>query len=93
LKNYQATKPKQHPVGLRYLYLGSANDLLASPADSILLPGTDTNSPLAAANKVIFSDMDPKLLGSSTSYPTVGKSFMRIKPDLSGIGSAKPQCR
>ena len=38
LKNYQATKPKQHPVGMSYLYLGSATDLLASPADWILLP-------------------------------------------------------
>ena len=45
LKRYQATKPKQHPVGMSYLYLGSTNDLLASPADWILLPGTDTNPP------------------------------------------------
>ena len=77
LKRYQATKPKQHPVGMSYLYLGSANDLLASPADWILLPGTDANPPLAAGGKVIFSDMDPKLLGGATSYPMVWKSFMR----------------
>jgi Chitobiase/beta-hexosaminidase C-terminal domain/Putative collagen-binding domain of a collagenase len=77
LKSYQATKPKQHPVGMSYLHLGSANDLLASPADWILLPGTDLNPPLAAGSKVVFSDMDPKLLGSSTSYPMVWKSFMR----------------
>jgi hypothetical protein len=77
LKRYQVTKPKQHPVGMSYLYLGSADDLLTSPADWILLPGTDTNPPLAAGSKVIFSDMDPKLLGSSTSYPMVWKSFMR----------------
>ena len=77
LKRYQATKPKQHPVGMSYLYLGSADDLLTSPADWILLPGTDTNPPLAAGSKVIFSDMDPKLLGSGTSYPMVWKSFMR----------------
>jgi hypothetical protein len=62
---------------MSYLYLGSADDLLTSPADWISLPGTDTNPPLAAASKVIFSDMDPKLLGSSTSYPMVWKSFMR----------------
>jgi Chitobiase/beta-hexosaminidase C-terminal domain/Family of unknown function (DUF6298)/Putative collagen-binding domain of a collagenase len=77
LKSYETTKAKQHPVGMSYLYLGSTNDLLASPADWILLPGTDTNPPLAAGSKVIFSDMDPKLLGSSTSYPMVWKSFMR----------------
>jgi hypothetical protein len=77
LKNYEAAKPKQHPVGMSYLYLGTTNDLFASPADWILLPGTDTNPALAAGSKVIFSDMDPKLLGSSTSYPLVWKSFMR----------------
>src|SRR5215510_12079603 len=77
LKNYQATKPKRHPVGMSYLYLGSTNDLLASPADWILMPGADTNPPLAAGTKVILSDMDPKLLGSTTSYPMVWESFMR----------------
>ena len=77
LKNYETTKPKQHPVGISYLYLGNTNDLLASPADWILLPGTDTDPSLAAGSKVIFSDMDPKLLGSNASYPMVWKSFMR----------------
>jgi Chitobiase/beta-hexosaminidase C-terminal domain/Family of unknown function (DUF6298)/Putative collagen-binding domain of a collagenase len=77
LKNYETTKPKQHPVGMSYLYLGNTNDLLASPADWILLPGTETNPPLAAGSKVIFSDMDTKLLGGTTSYPMVWKSFMR----------------
>jgi Chitobiase/beta-hexosaminidase C-terminal domain/Family of unknown function (DUF6298)/Putative collagen-binding domain of a collagenase len=77
LKNYEAIKPKQHPVGMSYLYLGSTDDLLASPADWILLSGTDTNPPLTSGGKVIFSDMDPKLLGNSTSYPMVWKSFMR----------------
>lgn len=77
LKRYQATKPKQHPVGMSYLYLGTTNDLLASPADWILLPGTDVNPPLAVGGKVIFSDMDPKLLGGGTSYPLVWESFMR----------------
>ena len=77
LKSYQATKPKQHPVGMSYLHLGSTNDLLTSPADWILLPGTDTNPPLVASAKVIFSDMDPKLLGVGTSYPMIWKSFTR----------------
>jgi len=77
LKNHQAKKPKQHPVGMSSLYLGSANDLLASPADWILLLVTDTDLPLAAGNKVIFSDIDPKLLASNTSYPMIWKSFMR----------------
>jgi Family of unknown function (DUF6298) len=93
LKNYQAKKPKQHPVGMSSLYLGSANDLLASPADWILLPVTDTDPPLAAGNKVIFSDIDPKLLASSTSYPMVWKTFMRgfnpiyLESDLANLSA------
>jgi hypothetical protein len=77
LKSYEATKPKRHPVGMSSLYLGNINDLLASPADWILLPGSDMGPPLVASNKVIFSDMDPKLLGGGTSYPMVWKSFIR----------------
>jgi Concanavalin A-like lectin/glucanases superfamily/Chitobiase/beta-hexosaminidase C-terminal domain/Family of unknown function (DUF6298)/Putative collagen-binding domain of a collagenase len=77
LKSYEATKPKQHPVGMSSLYLGSADDLLASPADWISLIGTDTNPQLAANHKVIFSDIDPKLLTSGTSYQLVWKHFMR----------------
>src|SRR5215475_1279457 len=76
LKNYQATKPKRHPVGMSYLYLGNTNDLFVSPADWILLPGANTDPPLAVGTKVILSDMDPKLLGT-TSYPMVWESFMR----------------
>ena len=81
------------------LYLGSANDLLASPADWILLPGTDTDPPLAAGNKVIFSDIDPKLLASSTSYPIVWKSFMRgsnpiyLESDLANLTADEKRAR
>ena len=77
LKSYEATKPKRHPVGMSYLYLGSANDLFAGPADWILLPGTATDPSLATGDKVILSDMDLKLLAGTTSYPIVWKSFMR----------------
>jgi hypothetical protein len=77
LKGYEATKPKQHMVGMSYLYLGSTDDLLASPADWILLPGTDADPSLATGSKVILSDMDPKLLASATSSALVWKSFMR----------------
>ncbi len=93
LKNYQATKPKRHPVGMSYLYLGSGNDLQASPADWILLPGTDTDPLLAAGGKVILSDMDPKLLGNTTSYALVWKSFMRglnpvyLEADLANLSA------
>jgi hypothetical protein len=77
LKSYEATKPKRHPVGMSYLYLGNINDLLASPADWILLPDTDANPSLAEGGKVILSDMDPSLLSGNSSHQLVWKSFMR----------------
>jgi Chitobiase/beta-hexosaminidase C-terminal domain/Family of unknown function (DUF6298) len=77
LNNYQAAKPKQHPVGMSYLYRGNTEDLLASPADWILLQGTDTEPPMATGAKVIFWDIDPNLLGAKTSHQLVWKSFMR----------------
>jgi hypothetical protein len=88
LKNYEAIKPKQHPVGMSYLYLGSANDLLASPADWILLPGTDTNPPLVVRAKIIFSDMDTMLLGSG-SYPMVWKRFLTGRTIAGGTARAR----
>lgn len=27
LKSYEATKPKQHALGMSYMYLGSTNDI------------------------------------------------------------------
>ena len=77
VKSYQAIKAKQHPVGMSHFYLGNTNDLAASPADWILLRGTDLNPAMATGQKVILSDMDPNLLTGGTSHELVWKSFMR----------------
>ncbi len=59
IKSYEATKPKQHPVGMTVEWPNGDNaDLFASPADWIS-PNGDVNNPLIAdGSKVILSDTD-----------------------------------
>src|SRR5262245_26883056 len=59
IKSYEATKPKQHPVGMTYRYDGGTNEeLVASPADWISPGGIFTELPEADGKKVIVSDTD-----------------------------------
>jgi hypothetical protein len=55
VKQYEATKPKQHPVGMTATYPGSDSDLLASKADWIA-----PNSRLfpSDGSKVVLNDTD-----------------------------------
>ena len=58
LKGYEASKPKQHPVGMTALYPGGQNsDLFASAADWIS-PNGDLDTPAATGAKVILQDTD-----------------------------------
>jgi hypothetical protein len=77
LKNYEAGKAKQHPVGMTVEYPnGSNSDLFNSPADWISPNGDINNPPLAAGTKVILSDTD-HLCGLCGNYQWVWKSFTR----------------
>ncbi|MBF2048592.1 MAG: hypothetical protein IGS54_14745 [Elainella sp. C42_A2020_010] len=75
IKSYEATKPKQHPVGMTVGYPNGNNaDLFASPADWISLNG-DVNNPTAAdGRKVILADTD-HLCGVCSDRRWVWKSF------------------
>ena len=65
---YEATKPKQHPVGMTFLLGGTNEDLFNSPADWISprgngdLPGgyggLDADPPDAKGRKVVLNDTD-----------------------------------
>ena len=58
VKQYEATRPKQHPVGMTALYPGGQNsDLFASAADWIS-PNGDLETPAASGAKVILQDTD-----------------------------------
>jgi len=58
IKDYEATKPKQHPVGMTVEFPDGNNDeLFASPADWIS-PNDYADPPPAGGSKVIISDTD-----------------------------------
>jgi hypothetical protein len=80
IKNYEATKPKQHPVGMTVEHPGGDNaELFASPADWIS-PNPDGGykdaPPPADGSKVIISDTD-HLWGTGGDRQWVWKSFTR----------------
>lgn len=65
IKSYEATKPKQHPVGMTGLWPWPNNNreqanaaLYASPADWISPAGDLYYRPVAAGDKVILADTD-----------------------------------
>jgi hypothetical protein len=91
IKQYEASKPKQHPVGMTYFYsgrVGTMDALFASPADWIS-PSNDYNEktgeyaysynndpPAASGQKVILSDTD-HIFGVGGNRIWVWKTFMR----------------
>jgi hypothetical protein len=84
VKNYEKTKPKQHPVGMTFQYPDGNNDaLFSSPADWISpnpLASSPydykTNPPPANGSKVVFPDTD-HLWGVGGNRTWVWKSFLR----------------
>ncbi|MEZ4592538.1 MAG: DUF6298 domain-containing protein [Chloroflexota bacterium] len=75
IKDYEATLPQQHPVGMTVEYPnGSNRELFNSPADWIS-PNGDVNNPdLADGRKVILADTD-HLCGICGNRQWVWKSF------------------
>ena len=77
LKQYEATQPKQHPVGMSVPWPGGSNtDLFNSPADWIAPNGDINNPPVVTGSKVVLYDTD-HLCGICGSRQFVWKSFTR----------------
>jgi hypothetical protein len=80
IKEYEKTKPKQHPVGMTFQFKGGSNKtLFNSPADWISPNpegGYRDNPPAADGNKVIITDTD-HLWGIGGNQQWVWKSFLR----------------
>lgn len=80
IKDYEKTKPQQHPVGMTFQYKGGKNQtLFDSPADWIS-PNNDDgyrdNPPVADGSKVVVTDTD-HLWGIGGNSTWVWKSFLR----------------
>jgi Family of unknown function (DUF6298) len=80
IKDYEKSKPKQHPVGMTFQYKGGSNKtLFDSPADWISPNpegGYRDNPPAADGQKVIVTDTD-HLWGIGGNSAWVWKSFLR----------------
>jgi hypothetical protein len=82
VKTYEATKPKQHPVGATYQHQGGTDATLFSSTAEWISPSNNfsdylANPPAADGSKVIISDTD-HLGGSGTGDRAwVWKSFTR----------------
>jgi hypothetical protein len=80
IKSYEATKPKQHPVGMTVAWPGGSNtSLFNSPADWIAPNGDDgycCDPPPADGSKVIISDTD-HIWGIGGDRDWAWKSFTR----------------
>jgi hypothetical protein len=74
IKAYEATKPRQHPVGITSLWYSSNVDLFASPADWISPFAPPDDMPVADGTKVILSDTD-HLCGLCASVPWVWEAL------------------
>jgi hypothetical protein len=57
VKQYESTKPNQHPVGMTYQYEGGSDSTLYSSNADWVSPGTQLPPP-ATGNKVIINDTD-----------------------------------
>lgn len=78
LKNYEASKPIQHPVGITYNTCMKESDMYNSPADWISPGGSwhyGDDPPAANAQKVILTDTDHIRSGLGSDW--VWKSFTR----------------
>jgi hypothetical protein len=93
VKQYEATKPKQHPVGMTALFPnGNDADLFASTADFIspAAPGNIDDVPTATGAKVIIHDTDHICGSCGGSGPWVWKSFTRgVSPVLMDVYDGK----
>jgi Putative collagen-binding domain of a collagenase len=77
IRSYEATKPKQHPIGMTVAWpSGSNNDLLNSSADWVSMNGSDTNPAVASGTKVSLWDTD-HLCGICGDVAWVWKSLTR----------------
>ena len=77
IRSYEATKPKQHPIGMTVAWPNGANsDLTRSSADWISMNGDITNPAVATGNKVSLFDTD-HICGICGDATWVWKSLAR----------------
>ncbi len=80
IKDYEQTKPKQHPVGMTFQYRDGKNEVLFKSLADWISPnregGYRDDPPIADGRKVILNDTD-HLWGIGGNQAWVWKSFLR----------------
>jgi len=77
IRSYEATKPKQHPVGITPMWPGGVDaDLYASTADWISITGSIDAPITADGSKVLIADTD-HICGKCGDVAWVWKSFTK----------------
>jgi uncharacterized protein YjdB len=77
IRNYEATKPKQHPIGITAMWPGgSDSDLYSSAADWISPTGNPDNPVSTTGSKVVIADTD-HLCGICGNVAWVWRSLTR----------------
>jgi len=77
IRNYEATKPKQHPIGITAMWPGgSDSDLYSSAADWVSPTGNPDNPVTATGSKVVIADTD-HLCGICGNVAWVWRSITR----------------
>ncbi len=81
IRQYEAAKPKQHPIGMTFQHQGGSNAaLFESPADWVSPNregGYRDNPPPADGRKVVLSDTDHLFGAGCKDYHWVWKTFCR----------------
>jgi hypothetical protein len=81
IRQYEAEKPKQHPIGMTFQHQGGSNaTLFESPADWVSPNregGYRDNPPPADGRKVVLSDTDHLFGAGCKDYRWVWKTFCR----------------
>jgi hypothetical protein len=76
VRSYEATKAKQHPIGMTVPWPGSNSDVLNSPADWVSMNGQFASPVVADGRKVSLSDTD-HLCGICGDVAWVWKTLTR----------------
>jgi hypothetical protein len=77
IRDYEATKPKQHPVGITAMWPGGADaDLYGSAADWVSPMGDINNPATATGSKVVIGDTD-HFCGICGNVAWVWRSFTK----------------
>jgi hypothetical protein len=77
IRDYEATKSKQHPIGMTAMFPGGSDtDLTASAADWISIPGSINAPATATGTKVLIADTD-HICGICGSTDWVWKTFAK----------------